>query len=272
MRISMVQSLEFSTLAVHAREHSYEIAGTALSEEAWALQPANHSTLFAKLMAAGQPLGEYVGQRIYFGLKTGLNEAFEIGTDQRSSLAPGAANDGSADQAIPWRAEYSTLLRGGQGPLLDRDPVRLDSCSARQRTRPSSRPVREGCVGLVLATASRARRSPPSIRGPVTATPGSGRVLVGAAAVRLLRRPRPAEDHLPRHRQGTSLPPRRCWDIRLQHRVRPRHGRQVPPRHPQLEAGLVCHQQHQYPVWKSRRELPLSAVHSVHGEAADPPG
>ena len=31
-------------------------------------------------------------QRIYFGLKTGLNEAFEIGTDQRSSLAPGAAN------------------------------------------------------------------------------------------------------------------------------------------------------------------------------------
>jgi hypothetical protein len=42
--------------------------------------------VFEKLKSIGVPLGEYVQGRIYYGLKTGLNEAFELDQDTRDRI------------------------------------------------------------------------------------------------------------------------------------------------------------------------------------------
>lgn len=42
--------------------------------------------VFEKIMGAGQPLGEYVSHKMFYGLKTGLNEAFVITSEQRQQI------------------------------------------------------------------------------------------------------------------------------------------------------------------------------------------
>jgi type I restriction-modification system DNA methylase subunit len=51
-------------------------------DEGWQLAGDDARTLFTKIMATGRPLGEAVEKRLYYGIKTGLNEAFII--DQRT--------------------------------------------------------------------------------------------------------------------------------------------------------------------------------------------
>jgi len=42
--------------------------------------------VFEKIAKAGKPLGEYVARKIFYGLKTGLNEAFIITPTQRTAI------------------------------------------------------------------------------------------------------------------------------------------------------------------------------------------
>lgn len=57
-----------------------------LSEEAWSLAATDKQDLLEKLRAAGTPLGEYVQGKIYYGIKTGYNEAFVIDAATREAL------------------------------------------------------------------------------------------------------------------------------------------------------------------------------------------
>jgi len=52
----------------------------------WQLGDAAGRKVFAKLMAGGRPLGEVVNGQMYYGIKTGLNEAFIIDTTTRDWL------------------------------------------------------------------------------------------------------------------------------------------------------------------------------------------
>jgi len=52
----------------------------------WQLTGDTSRVLFTKLMGAGKPLGEKVGERLYYGVKTGLNEAFMIDPARRDQL------------------------------------------------------------------------------------------------------------------------------------------------------------------------------------------
>ena len=63
----------------------------------WQLGDDAGRRIFAKLMATGQPLDEVVEGRIYFGIKTGLNEAFVIDQLTRARLV---AEDPSCDHLI----------------------------------------------------------------------------------------------------------------------------------------------------------------------------
>ena len=49
-----------------------------LSAEAWSLKSDEEAKVFAKILRAGKPLGEYVDRKMFYGVKTGFNEAFEI--------------------------------------------------------------------------------------------------------------------------------------------------------------------------------------------------
>ncbi|WP_423225700.1 Eco57I restriction-modification methylase domain-containing protein [Candidatus Amarolinea aalborgensis] len=55
----------------------------------WQLGDDAGRRIFAKLMAGGQPLGEVVEGRIYYGVKTGLNEAFIVDQTTRDRLVHG---------------------------------------------------------------------------------------------------------------------------------------------------------------------------------------
>ena len=73
------------------------------SDTGWQLGDAAGRKVFLKLMAGGKPLGEVVEGQMYYGIKTGLNEAFIIDTPTRDKLV----------QADPTCAEIiKPLCRG----------------------------------------------------------------------------------------------------------------------------------------------------------------
>ncbi|MBW6504843.1 Eco57I restriction-modification methylase domain-containing protein, partial [bacterium] len=73
---------------------------SALRPEGWALERPETLALMAKLRATGVPLGEYVGGKFYYGIKTGLNEAFVIDEATRKRLI--AEDPKSADLIKSW--------------------------------------------------------------------------------------------------------------------------------------------------------------------------
>lgn len=52
----------------------------------WVFQPKEHSELFQKIMRLGTPLELIVDGNIFYGVKTGLNEAFIISEEQKQDL------------------------------------------------------------------------------------------------------------------------------------------------------------------------------------------
>jgi adenine-specific DNA-methyltransferase len=72
----------------------------ALRSEGWALERPETLTLMDKLRTVGKPLGEYVEGRFYYGIKTGLNEAFVIDEETKDRLI--AEDPKSAEIIKPW--------------------------------------------------------------------------------------------------------------------------------------------------------------------------
>jgi hypothetical protein len=84
--VTQVDTLDFSDLAAYVAAHRYAVAQDTLAEGGWSLAVGGVEALLAKLRAVGSPLGEYVGRRIFYGIKTGLNEAFVIDAATRARL------------------------------------------------------------------------------------------------------------------------------------------------------------------------------------------
>ncbi|MGV7929270.1 MAG: TaqI-like C-terminal specificity domain-containing protein [Spirochaetota bacterium] len=85
-----------------------------LSGAGWKLESPAVLRLMEKLRKAGTPLGEYVKGRLYYGIKTGLNEAFVVDRATRDRLI--AEHSSSAEVLKPflrgrdvkrWRVEYA---------------------------------------------------------------------------------------------------------------------------------------------------------------------
>lgn len=73
---------------VFAAEH-FSVPQCELKPGGWQLEPPTKRRLLARMKKAGQPLGDYCGGRFYYGIKTGLNKAFEISHEERESLVSG---------------------------------------------------------------------------------------------------------------------------------------------------------------------------------------
>jgi hypothetical protein len=73
---------------------------SSLSADGWQLSDPRTRALMDKLRTAGTPLGEYVNGKIYYGIKTGFNEAFVIDAATRDALI--AADPKSADVIKPY--------------------------------------------------------------------------------------------------------------------------------------------------------------------------
>ncbi len=83
---TQVKTLNFSSLDDYVKENSFKIKNASLSDKGWSLVNEQAQALLDKLRKAGIPLGEYVKGKIYYGIKTGLNEAFVIDAETKKRL------------------------------------------------------------------------------------------------------------------------------------------------------------------------------------------
>lgn len=104
IRAAHVNTLKFdeSGLLSYVRNHTFTVPVISLQDSAWVLSDTTVQNLLAKLKQTGQPLGSYVNNRIYNGIRTGLNEAFVVDKKTRDKLI--AEDPRSAEVLKPFLA------------------------------------------------------------------------------------------------------------------------------------------------------------------------
>jgi type I restriction-modification system DNA methylase subunit len=83
---STIKTLDFRDLQAYVSQHRHDVRQDALDESGWSLANRNTQDVLDKLRKTGVPLGEYVNGKIFYGIKTGLNEAFVIDNATRERL------------------------------------------------------------------------------------------------------------------------------------------------------------------------------------------
>ncbi len=99
-RATKIETLVFDDLATLVEDHNYIVNQTTLDDKGWSLADESVQGLLDKLKRRGAPLSEYVGGRIYYGVKTGFNEAFIVNGTTRDQLI--AEDPKSADIIKPF--------------------------------------------------------------------------------------------------------------------------------------------------------------------------
>ena len=83
-----------------ARSQTDDFPQVLLKKDGWVLEDPALVRLFEKLMGHGTSLRKFVNGRLYYGVKTGLNKAFEINQDKRDELIE--EDPRSAELIKPW--------------------------------------------------------------------------------------------------------------------------------------------------------------------------
>lgn len=102
VRAAQVKTLDFEDLGEYVAANAYTVQRADLDDAGWSLAGGGAQAVLAKIKAAGVPLREYVNNKIYYGIKTGLNEAFVITDAVRKALI--AQDPNSADLIKPFLA------------------------------------------------------------------------------------------------------------------------------------------------------------------------
>jgi hypothetical protein len=97
-----MDTLDFRDLDTHVVEHRFNIPVEYLDDNGWTLSRREQQELLRKIHEKGISLGEYVHGKIYYGIKTGLNEAFVIDAATRDNLI--AEDPKSAELIKPFLA------------------------------------------------------------------------------------------------------------------------------------------------------------------------
>jgi len=80
------KEMTFERIAQIVPERGQQILQSELKSDSWRLESPIVLRLLEKLRRVGKPLGEYVSGRWYWGIKTGLNEAFIVDRATRDRL------------------------------------------------------------------------------------------------------------------------------------------------------------------------------------------
>ena len=80
-----VASLDFSDLSEYVKDNCFTADLSDLSSDGWSLVDRKTIHLLDKLRKSGISLGEYVENKIYRGVLTGLNEAFVINENTKEA-------------------------------------------------------------------------------------------------------------------------------------------------------------------------------------------
>ncbi len=87
VQVCKVRTLDFEDLESYAASSLYVIPHERLMADAWSLKTNLEAGLFEKIMKAGTPLRKFVEGRMFYGVKTGLNEAFEMSNTEARLIA-----------------------------------------------------------------------------------------------------------------------------------------------------------------------------------------
>ncbi len=97
-----MDSLDFTDLDGYVKDRFHDISVGGLDDGGWSLADEVSQKLLDKIKAVGMPLGEYVKGKIYYGIKTGYNEAFVVDGATRERLI--AEDPKSAELIKPFLA------------------------------------------------------------------------------------------------------------------------------------------------------------------------
>jgi len=81
-----VKTLKFNSLSDYVREHAFSVGRASLKDGGWSLVGEQTQALLNKLQAVGKTLDEYLKGKFYYGIKTGLHEAFVIDSATKKKL------------------------------------------------------------------------------------------------------------------------------------------------------------------------------------------
>ena len=81
-----IKDLEFIDLKDYVNKESFKVKQNSLDDNGWNLVDEKSQILLEKIRNRGIPLEEYVNKKVYYGIKTGLNEAFVIDSSTREQL------------------------------------------------------------------------------------------------------------------------------------------------------------------------------------------
>jgi len=81
-----VKSLKFTNLHEHIVSNSYTVNKLRLEDKGWSLSNEKTQELLSLLKTKGISLEKYVNGKVFYGIKTGLNEAFVISAEEKNNL------------------------------------------------------------------------------------------------------------------------------------------------------------------------------------------
>jgi len=90
--VSKIDSLEFADFDKQVEKSSFKLQQTYLTDGSWDFDNPQSKLLYTKIKAGGVPLVEYCKEKINFGLKTGLDEAFVISEKKKAELEKESAS------------------------------------------------------------------------------------------------------------------------------------------------------------------------------------
>lgn len=85
-RFAQLTSLKFDTLEKEIDRLAFEVDPSSVRGEDWVIVPRDVRRILEKIESYGQALAAHVNGQIYYGIKTGLNDAFFIDNETRERL------------------------------------------------------------------------------------------------------------------------------------------------------------------------------------------
>lgn len=119
-----IKRLDFASLSDEISKIGEKLNEHSIKGDNWTLASSREVKIFEKMRQIGIPLGEYVQSKIYYGIKTGLNEAFVINRETRDRLIsedkkstefikPFVVGDDVRKYFIHFRERYLIFTRHG---------------------------------------------------------------------------------------------------------------------------------------------------------------
>lgn len=86
VQVATMDTLEFENLGTAIQARAALMPRVGLQSDGWSLSGSNSGSIIGRLQSVGVPLRTISGIKVYFGIKTGLNDAFVLSDEEKAQL------------------------------------------------------------------------------------------------------------------------------------------------------------------------------------------